>query len=66
MINYTHCCSGAGRFDDMKHPPDQTDKRMHPPRGWESQTFIETCPQCGDDAPVRGAYGIFELTKKEV
>ena len=30
---------------------------MHAPMGWESDQKSEECPECGDDAPVRGLYG---------
>jgi hypothetical protein len=60
-VRYTHVCEGAGRYGDTKNPPKVTDPRMHAPHGWESFCEVETCHECGDDAPLRGCYGVVEL-----
>ena len=61
MIIYTHVCEGAGRFMDARDPPDRRDPRLHFPHGWMSANRVETCGECGDDAPVRGCYDEVEL-----
>jgi hypothetical protein len=60
---YTHICEGGGRFLNSPDPPDRRDPRMHFPHGWTSENRVETCRDCGDDAPVRGWYDEVDMKK---
>lgn len=58
VVIYTHACAGAGRYEDAVTTRPRDTRKLHGPHGWESPNAVENCPECGDDAPIRGCYGV--------
>jgi hypothetical protein len=61
-MRYTVVCLGLTRWDEnvvkSMRSAKMGDKRLHSPRGWETDVFPTRCPECGDPAQQRGVYKV--------